>query len=61
MFNPNKMKKVLSILIISLSVFLAAHQVFAQGGSWETKTPMPTARWTFTTGAIDGMIYAAGG
>jgi N-acetylneuraminic acid mutarotase len=35
--------------------------LFAQGGTWATKTPMPTARFGLGAASVNGVIYAIGG
>ena len=34
---------------------------FAEGGKWERKADMPTARYSLSTSAVNGKIYAIGG
>lgn len=36
-------------------------QLFAQGGTWATKSPMPTPRYGLATSSVNGVIYAVGG
>lgn len=33
----------------------------AQGGTWSTRAPMPTARWSAGSGVVNGIIYVMGG
>lgn len=33
----------------------------AQGGTWQTLAPMPTARFSLASGAVNGTVYALGG
>src|ERR1051326_6071290 len=44
------------ILFVGTSV-----QLFAQGGTWAVKAPMPTARHDMATSPVNGVIYAIGG
>ncbi len=46
---------------ILLLGFALTGQALAQGGTWATKTPMPTARWGLSAGVVDGKLYAVGG
>lgn len=46
---------------ILLGVFAFAGLTLAQGGNWETKAPMPTARFGSAAGVIDGKLYVAAG
>ncbi len=47
-------------IILCLTVFVFTGQALAQGGTWETKANMPTARPAEATGVIDGKLYAPG-
>jgi len=57
----NKLIKVLLVLIPMLILLFVGSPVYSQGGSWETMSPMPTARWGSAVGVIDGIVYVAGG
>lgn len=46
---------------ILLLVFVLTGQALAQGGNWETKTPMPTARAGVATGIVNGKLYVVSG
>ena len=46
---------------LGVAILLASTQAFAQGDSWEIKQPMPTSRAGPQGGAIDGLLYVAGG
>jgi energy-converting hydrogenase Eha subunit A len=48
-------------VIFTLLVGPIAPQLYAQGGTWATKTSMPTARTGLGTGVVNGVIYAVGG
>ena len=48
-------------LSVTCILFMALPQLFAQGGTWATKTPMPTAREHLSTGVVNGVVYAVGG
>ncbi len=50
----------IGIIVISVLLNMASSSL-AQSGTWETKAPMPTARWALSTSAVDGKIYAFGG
>src|SRR6185295_120353 len=51
--------------VLVMSVFLTGlamgPAVFAQGGTWTTKAPMPTPRVRVGTAVVNGVIYAVGG
>ncbi len=47
-----------NLFIFSFVFYLSS---WAQGDTWTTKTPMPTARWGLTTGTVNKKIYAIGG
>lgn len=51
----------LGVTLMALTIFLLAGQVVAQGGTWETKAPMPTARSSHAIGVINGQLYVVGG
>ena len=53
------MKKITTIKILMLAVFLAA--VFQVKAQWEYMTPMPTARGFATSCVIDNKVYVIGG
>ena len=52
-----------TILAVILTLFggPSTVQLFAQGGTWATKAPMPTPRSNFGTSVVNGVIYAVGG
>jgi len=55
----NKMKKTISLVFILVLVLTSIS--LAVEDSWTRKSDMPTARCTFSTGVVDGRIYAIGG
>ena len=57
------MKKITATIILTLCFLLAMAigASYAKGGTWTTKASMPTARISFPTSVIDGIIYAIGG
>jgi len=50
-----------STLLVIFSIFLFSSFVLAQGGSWMTKTDMPTARCALSASVAYEKIYAIGG
>jgi N-acetylneuraminic acid mutarotase len=57
-------KRVLRIVFIAtslLTILATSDHLFASGGSWSFRAPMPTARAYVATGTIDNIIYAVGG
>ncbi|HEV2348981.1 MAG TPA: kelch repeat-containing protein [Terriglobia bacterium] len=52
-----------TILAVILTLFAGPStiQLFAQGGTWATKTPMPTARFGVGAASVNGVLYAIGG
>ena len=61
MKSLRKMTSTIIAVFLGLLVIATSNQVFAQGGLWETKAPMPTARSGAAGGVINGMLYVAGG
>jgi len=55
---PPRIRISLALLILT---FALSGVAFAQGGSWVTKAPMPTARWSLGVGVVNGILYAVGG
>lgn len=49
------------LVLLGLVIIAAATQALAQSGTWETKAPMPTARYGMAAGVIGGKLYVAGG
>lgn len=49
------------VILLTLALISLPCQVLAQGGTWQPKTPMPTARLSFGVGAVNGILYAVGG
>jgi len=47
-------------VVILLVLFTFSSLSFAQGGTWETKAPMPTPVGQITAGVIDGKLYVPG-
>ncbi len=56
----NSIKGLLGLFICWI-VLAVTGQALAQGGIWETKTPMLTARSSLHVAAIDGILHAVGG
>jgi N-acetylneuraminic acid mutarotase len=50
----------LAIAVVAIPSTSTDH-VFGQGGTWTTKTPMPTARGWPGGGVVNGILYAVGG
>jgi N-acetylneuraminic acid mutarotase len=48
-------------MVFTLFVGLSTVQLFAQGGTWATKTSMPTPRQQLGTSVVNGLVYAIGG
>jgi N-acetylneuraminic acid mutarotase len=48
-------------LMLGLLLISSSDQLFAQGGVWVTKTPMPTARSHVMAAGITGKFYVVGG
>jgi N-acetylneuraminic acid mutarotase len=46
--------------LFGITVLVTSHAL-AQENAWETKTPMPTARFAHRVAAIDGLLYVVGG
>src|SRR6266496_1898387 len=65
LFCPRVRPRVESVrlgLAVILGLFLiSSDAVFAQGGMWVTKAPMPTARSHVMTEGIEGKLYVVGG
>ena len=59
--KSTKMFKALLGGVILLVGFALTGQALAQGGTWETKAPMPTARTVTAGGVIDNRLYVVGG
>jgi N-acetylneuraminic acid mutarotase len=55
------MKNYSSILSLLVLMLGGPFIIFAQSGSWATKTPMPTARFWFSCEVVYNKIYAIGG
>ena len=47
--------------LLCLSLFGICATALGQGGTWTTKTSMPTARYYFGTSVVNGVVYAVGG
>jgi len=47
--------------ILGFAVGAFTSQAFAQGNTWETKAPRPTAISSSSAGVIDGILYVVGG
>ncbi len=61
MKSTGKITDTIFAMFLALLIITASSQAFAQGGTWETKAPMPTARWGAASGVINGKLYVAGG
>jgi N-acetylneuraminic acid mutarotase len=61
MRSTRKMTNIILAVLIGLGAIIADNQAYAQFGSWETKSPMPTPRWGAGAGVIDGKLYVVGG
>jgi N-acetylneuraminic acid mutarotase len=61
MKSTRKMTDAIFAMFLSLLIITFSNQAFAQSGAWETKAPMPTARWQAASGVINGKLYVAGG
>lgn len=61
MKSTSKIINVLHGLMFGLIVLFVSGQAFAQGGSWETKAPMPIATAGMEGGFIGGKLYLVGG
>jgi hypothetical protein len=48
------------LLILAFAIFTSG-QANAQGGTWSTKTSMPSDHYSFGSGVVNGIIYAVGG
>jgi hypothetical protein len=56
-----KLTKLIFTMLLGLTTAVFTAQAMAQGGTWTTKTPMPTARALLSAAAVDGIVYAIGG
>jgi len=61
MNRKSKMSKGLFSSFLGLIVIIFGTQALAAGDSWDTKEPMPTARFGPAGAAIGGLFYVAGG
>jgi N-acetylneuraminic acid mutarotase len=61
MKNAKGLASTIFAMVLGLVVIGASNQAFAQSGTWETKAPMPTARWYTTGGVMNGKLYVVGG
>src|SRR5690349_16296583 len=53
--------KIISLIILLLTATVNDHGVFAQPGTWTSKTPLPTPRSHLAVGEVNGVLYAIGG
>jgi hypothetical protein len=51
---------ILAVLML-IGLLVLAEMSLAAEGAWMQKADMPTARWSLSTSAVDGKIYAFGG
>ncbi len=49
------------VVLVSLTVSFLPVNALGQGGTWVTKTPMPTARIGSVSGVINGLVYVVNG
>src|SRR6266446_4755916 len=56
-----KMTKLIFTMLLGFTTAAFTGQALAQGGTWMTKTPMPTARNSVGAASINGIVYAVGG
>ena len=61
MKRTSKMTSGIFTILLCLTVVVFTGQALAQGGTWETKANMPTARWASAAGVINDTFYVAGG
>src|SRR5262249_36696086 len=66
LFGPRVRPRMGSVMlglavVLGLLLFSGGDYVWAQGGTWVTKTPMPTARKLLMTESIAGKLYVVGG
>ena len=54
-------KAILLGLLTTAIVIPGGDQGFGQGGTWPTKTPMPTPRGGLAARVVNGILYAVGG
>ena len=54
-------RNIMRAQILTLIFTLFYTTAYAQGGTWTTKTPMPTARRGLTSSVVNGKIYVFGG
>jgi hypothetical protein len=55
------MTKLIFTMLLGFTAAAFTGQALAQGGTWTTKTPMPTASDAAGAASIDGIVYAVGG
>lgn len=61
MKSISKMTKWLFTTLLGLTVVAFPSQALAQGNTWESRAPMPTARTHLMAGVINGKLYVVGG
>jgi len=61
MKRTNKMTNGIFTILICLTVVVFTGQALGQGGTWETKANMPSARNGSAAGVINDIFYVAGG
>ncbi len=61
MRRTGDLSKRLFPIVLCLAVAAFSSQAFAQGDTWTSKAPMPTARQALMAAEIGGLLYAVGG
>src|SRR6266446_2979875 len=56
-----KMSKLIFTMLLGFATAAFTDQALAQGGTWATKTSLPTAQGISGTSVVNGIIYAVGG
>ncbi len=55
------MTKLIFTMLLGFTTAAFTGQALAQGGTWTTKAPMPTARSSSGAASLNGIVYAIGG
>lgn len=61
MISPNRLTNGICTMVASFAMALLTTQAFAEGGTWQTKAPMPMPIPAGVAGVIDGKLFAIGG
>lgn len=56
-----RLKSAVCLWFLGLSLLGLTGKLFAQGGTWTTKAPMPTTRGLVASGVINNILYVVGG